>query len=279
MAQMLAVLPSSGRVLEIGTGTGYNSAILAHRYGSQNVVTVEYDPQLADSARTVLEKSGYPVTVVRGDGAAPPQIDGGFDAIIATCAFRRLPAAWIEACPSGRIIFPYATRWSDVAALVLDTGDGAQASGRFYPGFVFMDSRTQEPADDRPRTTEGGVPRPSQLAPAEVTWQAPNAAFAIGLLVPGVDYRTDAEGGNTRITVWDGRGSWAVVDQEPGPDGWAVREYGPRKLWADIETAYRQWTAWRRPSPDRFTVQATGGRMRVYLDEPSRLVAAVGLAT
>jgi hypothetical protein len=93
-----------------------------------------------------------------------------------------------------------------------------------------------------------------------------------------VDYHTDAKNGNARITVWDGHGSWAVVDQEPGPDGWTVREHGPRRLWADIETAYHQWAAWRRPSPDRFTAHATGGRMQVHLDEPNRFVATVGLA-
>jgi protein-L-isoaspartate O-methyltransferase len=278
MAQMLAVLPERGRVLEIGTGTGYNSALLAHRYGSQNVVTVEYDRQLADRARITLAKAGFPVSVVCDDGAAPLDMAGDFDAVIATCAFRRLPAAWIDACPSGRIIFPFATRWSDVAALVLDTQDGARASGRFYPGFVFMDTRAQEPADDPPCATEAGAARVSQLAPAEVTWQSPNAAFAIGLLVPGVDYRTYTEAGITRITVWDGHGSWAVVDQDPGPDGWAVREHGPRGLWVDVEEACRRWATWRRPSPDRFRAQASAGRMQFFLDEFDYPVAAVGLA-
>jgi protein-L-isoaspartate O-methyltransferase len=280
MAQMLALLPAEGRVLEVGTGTGYNSALLAHRYGPRNVVTVEYDAQLAARAEAALQQAGYPVTVLRGDGTARIKVDGTFDAILATCAIRQLPVSWLEQCPAGRIVLPYATRWSDVAALVLDT-QGGRAEGRFYPGFVFMDARTQAPADDRPPATVGGSARVSQLAPAEVTWQASNAAFAVGLLMPGVDYRTaTGEDGIERVTVWDGRGSWAVVDQQPGDEGWAVREQGSRRLWAEVEAAYRQWVSWRRPSPDRFSasVSTADDRMAIWLDEPARVVAHGALA-
>jgi protein-L-isoaspartate O-methyltransferase len=57
------------RVLEIGTGTGYNAALLAHRLGSGNVTSVEIDPEVADHARRALTTTGYPVTVLTGDGA------------------------------------------------------------------------------------------------------------------------------------------------------------------------------------------------------------------
>lgn len=279
MAQMLALLPEHGRVLEIGTGSGYNAALLAHRYGPGSVVSVEVDGQLADRARAALRAAGYPAQVVCADGAARIGVDGVFDAVIATCAIRQLPEAWLAHCPTGRIILPYATRWSDVAALVLDTRAG-EAAGRFYPGFVFMDARTQAPADDRPRVTVGGHARVSHLGPDEVTWRRPGAAFAVGLLLPGVDYRTHTDDGPPRITVWDaGGGSWAVVDRERGEDGWAVRESGPRALWAEVEDAYRCWARWRYPSPDRFgaTVDAGRGRVLFFLDEPGCRVGAVDL--
>jgi protein-L-isoaspartate O-methyltransferase len=53
VAQMLAhgALQAGQRVLEIGTGTGYNAALLAHRLGAQRVVTIEIDPELAHSAQ------------------------------------------------------------------------------------------------------------------------------------------------------------------------------------------------------------------------------------
>jgi protein-L-isoaspartate O-methyltransferase len=279
MAQMLALLPERGRVLEIGTGTGYNAALLAHRYGPGGVVTVEVDEQLAASARAALIATGYPVTVVRADGIAPAPVNGEFDAVIATCAIRSLPEAWLTLCPNGRLVLPYATRWSDVAALVLDTHDATRATGRFYPGFVFMDARTQAPADDRPRATVGGRTRISTLPPAEVTWQQPNAAFAIGLLMPGVDYRSHTDEGISRVTLWDAHGSWAVIDQERSEEGWYVRESGRRELWAEVEDAYRRWARWQYPSPDRFGAEIDSGAMRLFLDEPAHRIATLELAT
>ncbi|WP_231328983.1 rRNA adenine N-6-methyltransferase family protein [Actinomadura graeca] len=56
------------RVLEIGTGTGYNAAVLAHIIGADNVTTVEIDRDLGERARGVLRGAGYPVEVVIGDG-------------------------------------------------------------------------------------------------------------------------------------------------------------------------------------------------------------------
>jgi protein-L-isoaspartate O-methyltransferase len=57
------------RVLEIGTGTGYNAALLAHRLGVDNVVSVEIDPKIAERARANLVKADQNVTVVTADGA------------------------------------------------------------------------------------------------------------------------------------------------------------------------------------------------------------------
>ncbi|MGH3798515.1 MAG: rRNA adenine N-6-methyltransferase family protein, partial [Pseudonocardiaceae bacterium] len=56
-------------VLEIGTGTGYNAALLAHRVGPRNVTTIEVDPVIARQARVNLAAADRPVTVITGDGA------------------------------------------------------------------------------------------------------------------------------------------------------------------------------------------------------------------
>jgi protein-L-isoaspartate O-methyltransferase len=57
------------QVLEIGSGTGYNAGLLAHRLGDNNVTTVEVDQALADQARANLAGAGYQPLVVCGDGA------------------------------------------------------------------------------------------------------------------------------------------------------------------------------------------------------------------
>lgn len=58
------------KVLEIGTGTGYNAALLAELAGAGNVTTVDIDAGLCEQARVALGRAGYAVQVVSGDGAA-----------------------------------------------------------------------------------------------------------------------------------------------------------------------------------------------------------------
>ncbi|MGH3671793.1 MAG: methyltransferase domain-containing protein, partial [Pseudonocardiaceae bacterium] len=66
VASMLAVLDVEAgmTVCEIGTGTGYNAALLAARLGAANVTTIEIDPELAARARRSLRATGHDVTVV-----------------------------------------------------------------------------------------------------------------------------------------------------------------------------------------------------------------------
>lgn len=88
VAIMLAALGAEPgmTVCEIGTGTGYNAALLATRLGAGNVITIEIDARLADRARRALHAAGHNVTVVTGDGALgyPPRAP--YDRIIATAA-------------------------------------------------------------------------------------------------------------------------------------------------------------------------------------------------
>ncbi len=72
VAVMLAALDArqGHRVWEVGTGTGYNAALLAHRLGAEQVTSIEVDPDVATRARTALSANGFgAVTVITGDGA------------------------------------------------------------------------------------------------------------------------------------------------------------------------------------------------------------------
>ena len=106
VARMLTALDLAPgmRVLEIGTGTGYNAALLCHRVGAGNVTTVELDPRLADAAREALHRVGLGPDVRAGDGAAGAADRAPFDRIIATAAMDHIPAAWIEQLAQGGII-------------------------------------------------------------------------------------------------------------------------------------------------------------------------------
>ncbi|MGH3794233.1 MAG: methyltransferase domain-containing protein, partial [Pseudonocardiaceae bacterium] len=94
MLERLAAEPGH-RVLEIGTGTGYHTALLAHRLGDHAVYSVDLDPVLVDSARDHLAEIGRHPQLAAGDGAQGWPDGRSFDRIIATCAVTAIPLAWI----------------------------------------------------------------------------------------------------------------------------------------------------------------------------------------
>ncbi|MGW4897520.1 methyltransferase domain-containing protein, partial [Kitasatospora sp. NPDC004240] len=136
---------SGQRVLEVGTGTGWNSALLSHRLGDANVVTVEIDPDVTARARTALNAAGYRPTVVCGDGADGWPPDAPYDRIVATCALREIPHAWIrQARPGALILTPWGTHYSNLDALLrLTVHNDGTASGRFLAPVEFMKLRSQ----------------------------------------------------------------------------------------------------------------------------------------
>ncbi len=107
MARMLEALDvqDGHRVLEIGTGTGYNAALLCHRLGSGKVVSIDVDPTLVAVARDHLAGLDYHPILVVGDGAAGVARHGPYDRIIATAAVPEIPVPWIEQLtPGGKIL-------------------------------------------------------------------------------------------------------------------------------------------------------------------------------
>jgi protein-L-isoaspartate(D-aspartate) O-methyltransferase len=94
------------RVLEIGTGSGYQAAILSRL--SRQVLTIERYRTLADSARARLEKLGCDnVEVLFGDGFDIPPGAGQFDRIIVTAAMEQIPDALLQRLePAGQLIAP-----------------------------------------------------------------------------------------------------------------------------------------------------------------------------
>ncbi|MCX7591796.1 MAG: protein-L-isoaspartate(D-aspartate) O-methyltransferase [Kiritimatiellae bacterium] len=94
------------KVLEIGTGSGYQAAILAEM--GAKVYTIEIIPELADHARRVLTREGYgQVKVLTGDGYKGWPEHAPFDAIIVTCAPTEVPQALVDQlADGGRMILP-----------------------------------------------------------------------------------------------------------------------------------------------------------------------------
>jgi protein-L-isoaspartate(D-aspartate) O-methyltransferase len=110
MAEMLEMLDlrRGQRVLEIGAGTGYNAALLAHLVGDEGRVTsVELDADTAVSARRALVSAGVSARVEVADGATGWPDAAPLDAIIATASTGVLPRAWFDQLrPGGRLVVP-----------------------------------------------------------------------------------------------------------------------------------------------------------------------------
>jgi protein-L-isoaspartate(D-aspartate) O-methyltransferase len=151
MARMLVELgvTDDSRVLEIGSGTGYNAALLAHRLGDGLVTTVDLEPEITESARSHLADAGYRPTVVTGDGARGVPEHAPYDRIIATCALPSVPPAWLAQCsPGARILAPLAT-----GLIALTVRDAEHAEGTFLDTaayFVPLRGTGPAPADEIP---------------------------------------------------------------------------------------------------------------------------------
>lgn len=120
----LARLTGRERVLEVGTGSGYQTALLSHL--ADQVFSVERIPTLAQAAKAALAAAGVRhVSVMVGDGSLGWRPYAPYDAIIVAAASPDVPAPLLDQlAPGGRLILPIGDR--DTQTLTLVTRDGDQ---------------------------------------------------------------------------------------------------------------------------------------------------------
>ena len=152
MTEALKLTPES-RVLEIGTGSGYQAAVCAEI--AAEVYTIEIVEGLAKSAKERVKKLGYPNVFVRaGDGYFGWKEKAPYDAIIGTAAAGRVPPPLLEQLrPAGRMILPVEGRFG-FQHLVLITKDdkGNISKSNVMPvRFVPMTGEVTKPEKKSPK--------------------------------------------------------------------------------------------------------------------------------
>jgi len=139
-------LKAGDRVLEIGTGSGYQAAVLTHftRY----VYTMEIVGPLAESAGARLRRLGYGVVSVRhGDGYEGWPDKGPFDAIIVTCATGQIPPPLIRQLkPGGRMVIPVGGPFSIQRLMLVRKDEAGDVTSRSLMAVQFVPLLRRDPA-------------------------------------------------------------------------------------------------------------------------------------
>jgi protein-L-isoaspartate(D-aspartate) O-methyltransferase len=120
----LLALRGTERVLDVGTGSGYQAAVLAEL--AADVVTIERIPELAEEARVRFLEAGYPQVEARvGDGSLGVPDQAPFDAVAVAAAAPTVPPALYEQlADDGRLVVPRGTRWGQELVLVVRGPEG-----------------------------------------------------------------------------------------------------------------------------------------------------------
>jgi protein-L-isoaspartate O-methyltransferase len=281
MAGMLEALDlhPGHRVLEVGTGTGYNTALLCYRVGAENVASVELDPALAIAARAALTNVGLRPSVYAGDGAGGLAEAAPFDRIIATASTDHIPPAWItQLAPGGSIVVDL--RGSvDGGLLRLAATDDGRVHGPFLnlPGaFMPMRTRLDSPHRDGERWDQVIDKTNPQLGftevdPALLVSEDGSLRFVTQLHLAGQRLRGFLRSyDETQLTGRCTDGSWFTASLATNGHGlFSIEQGGPRRLWDTVESAYATWRRLEQPTIKDFGITAHDDtRQHVWFARP-----------
>ncbi|MEU6034060.1 methyltransferase domain-containing protein [Actinomadura sp. NPDC047616] len=266
--------PTMGeRILDIGTGTGWTAALLADRVGSENVTSVEIDPTIAAQAAENLRTAGYRPTLVVGDGTEGWPQGAPYDGIHVTAGVRNIPYAWVEQLrPGGRAVLPWMPEGMGGFKVKMTTTPEGHGIGTFHGRAGYMMLRSQRPTSvwaDRHRD-EAQVTK-TRLDPRQIEDAGDGAELALLMDVPGLFTLRMANPDGTMsyllAEVGNPDGAWAACDSSLTGEH-TVTQYGERRLWDEVETAFAQWAERGSPGPERFGLLISELGTRLWLDDP-----------
>jgi protein-L-isoaspartate(D-aspartate) O-methyltransferase len=279
MAKMLEALDvhPGQRVLEIGTGSGYNAALLASLAGDpRNVFTIERDALLAQRASAVLDETvGNGVTVITGDGFLGSTHTGPYQRIMATASVPTIPPAWIaQLAPGGKLVMdlhgPLASGF-----LVVEKAEDGKTTGYFL----------DEPLYFMPLETDALVmpeAKSSELVkhPSLATFRLPgDAIFPHKLFdssfgwflqwsLPGCQVRTQkrrlATGLTQHTILFFSTKALLSFRRQETEDTWQVHVYG-QPLWDDLQQSWHDFLSLGMPRPQEYRLVVEDGHHSIRI--------------
>lgn len=264
--EMLEVLePAPGdRILEIGTGTGWNTALLAA--AGARVTTIEIDHELAQAARARLAGRDGVDEVIIGEGEQGCPARAPFDRLIATVGAGVVPAEWVrQVRVGGRLVVPLTGEWQPPGIAVLERTEHG-AIGRLHGTSSFAGLRGEAP----PRTRGADFTLPvtsktTELHPFDFLSDR-GASTAVGQRIGGITHAWTAAPGSRAGTLWlYAEGAWATLSTLEGSP-YQVSQAGRRRLFDEVEAGYRWWLDQGRPGIDAWRVElGLNGEQRLHL--------------
>ncbi|WP_329050780.1 ATP-grasp peptide maturase system methyltransferase [Streptomyces violaceus] len=251
-------------VLEIGTGTGYSTALACERLDSGDVTSIEVDPRRLEAAADALYGCGYTPTLAVADGLYGYWPEARFDRIVAACSFRAVPPALLaQTRPGGKILITLSGWLYGYARVLLTVAEDGTAEGALLPGAVsFMAARTHAaPAFGNPAHWAAGLPdkpRPAQHGPERLmaaTDEAHHLRFLVQCAVPNAQLINVGEVVHLVDVV-----SGSATTLASGDGGWDVREGGPVRLWERVEGVLDAFDSAGRPGPETFVLRVSNDR-------------------
>ncbi|MBP0458545.1 ATP-grasp peptide maturase system methyltransferase [Streptomyces montanisoli] len=261
----VARVESTDRVLEIGTGTGYSTAVLCHRLGAERVTSVECDRSVARHAAASLRATGWSPDLVVGDGLHGYAPGAPYDVLVATCSVRSIPFSWMVQVRAGGTVTTTLSGWMLASGLVrLTLAEDGSASGRFTRDQVsYMLARPHERPPHPAFFQHEGTARECLVPPQELEgW---TGRFLAQLAAPSAELMTTEDG----LVLWDvATGSQAWTERVSGT--WAVHQHGPLRLWDQVEDAITTWKAVGQPDQSAFGLSVTTDHAQyVWIGDPS----------
>jgi protein-L-isoaspartate(D-aspartate) O-methyltransferase len=263
-------------ILEIGTGTGYNAALLATLVGDPHLITtVDINPALVDAAHRSIEHivgPGVSIHTWNGiDGYAP---HAPYDRIIATGSYLPIPQAWIaQLKPEGKLVMDLRGHLSGGLLTLTKHTDGT-ATGAFlskWQHIGFMQLRSPQNAFASPPSIQGYQQFPLvekiHLADNEQTYEYAlhfslyehfhgkddEVNVWLQWCFPGLSIKWKRIGLNTVTVLTDHLTSTVATLEQKGQDI-EVSVWGTRPLWSEIVNAYQGWLRTEKPGLEQYTL-------------------------